>query len=299
MSAYGALLSKVRRSSVIAAAICMAQMAAAEPEKEPADIVVTAIPQKPKELATAVNRFVRGVAQVTDQSQLARRSAKYCAAVSGLDEKYVPVVLDHVRDAASAAGIAAAAPGCSANLAIIFSTDGDGLVAALSRASPNLFRGLSPMKAKEIFASGRAVRWWYGKQGSDADGTEAIEGVLKSYSAGLISTNFRVNISGTIVIVDVTKAEGYPLDAIASYAAMISFAEVTGRQDSLADVPSVLGMFARSVPRAKALKGLTAWDHAYLKALYAIPAERPSFTQRRRIVGVMRKELSGIAQKSP
>lgn len=271
---------------------------AAEPDDEIPEIVVTAIPQKPNELARAVNRFVTRVSQVSDQGQLARRSNQYCAAVTGLDEKYVPLVLNHLREAASAANVKEAPAGCRSNLAIIFSTDGDGLTKAMNKLKPRLFQDMSPSKAKEIFGSGRPVRWWYGKLGGDAAGTEAIDGVLKTYSASLISTNHRINISGTIVIIDVTKAEGYPLDAVASYASMVSFAEVTGHQDALATVPSVLGMFVRNGPRAQALKDLTAWDRAYLQALYKVPADRTSFTQRRLMAGRMRNLLSEASAPS-
>jgi len=214
------------------------------------------------------------------------------------------MVLAKLRDAAKAAGIRELPAGCKSNLVVIFTTNGDVLMKALRSKRPGFFVNLEPVKTRELFGSGRAVRWWYENSPRGPNG-QAVPGAtdmnvgasatemnsMQVYTSSLITTNIVVNLSGNVVVIDVAKAEGFPLDAIASYAAMVSFAQVTARDTALAEIPSVLGMFARPNPRKEALRDLTAWDRAYLHGLYRIEPNRPFDTQRRRLTAKMRDAI--------
>jgi len=255
-------------------------------------IVVTAVPKDREELDHAATAFVARVSLIAEKPQLARRTKTYCPKIMGLEDRYLPVVLERVRDAAQAADVTERPAGCQSDLLIIFTTDGDALTQALRVARPNSFTRIHPEKARELFNSGRAIRWWYGTQQQFKQGEKPDEGVRASRGTGsLISTSLKLYLSGTVVIIDVGKSDGYPLDAIASYAAMVSFAEVNGKDATLGETPSVLGMFARSGPRADALRELTAWDRAYLHGLYRLRMDRPSDKQRRELAGLMRDSL--------
>ena len=280
---------------------------AAAPPPDPAvdDIVVTAVPKNPVELRKKVVSFVGKVAQIATQGQLSRRSAHFCPKVLGIEDRYTPMVLSKLREAGAAAGLKELSEGCQTDLTVIFTTDGDRLMTALRTKRPAMFAQQEPAKNRELFGSGRAVRWWYSNAPKDQNGAAVADAQAMNvgnsidtmnsvtvYSSSLITTNVTVNLSSNVVVIDVNKANGYPLDAVASYAAMVSFAQVTGtRDDTLADAPSVLGMFARSGPRKDALRDLTAWDRAYLHGLYRIEPNRPFQTQRRRLATEMRDAI--------
>lgn len=259
------------------------------------DIVVTAIPHAPAELKKAVGNFVSRVGRLTEQAQMARRLDDYCPRIIGLDEQYEPIVLNHINQAAEAAGLPRAAPDCARNLIIVFTRDGDALTRELRRASPLTFRGISPEKGRELFDSGRPVRWFYTPRSTSKNGQSAVDGVLRTYSASIISTNIVIALSGTVVIIDVGKTEGFPLSSVSAYAAMVSFAQVSGNQQILRETPTILGMFNREGPRKNALPGLTQWDRAYLRSLYAIRMDRNSDQQRRALSGMMSDELAKLA----
>lgn len=294
----------------LAAMMCVAlpAIAATPPQQSDEDdnaIVVTAVPRDPVELRKKVGSFVGRVAQIATQGQLSRRTSAFCPKVLGMEDRYRPMVLAKVREAAAAAGLKEQPEGCKTDLTIIFTTDGDRLLNALRTKRPGIFAQQAPAKNRELFGSGRAVRWWYSNAPKDQNGADmgdaqamnvgnSADGMnsINVYSSSLITTNVVVNLSSNVVVIDVAKAEGYPLDAVASYAAMVSFAQVTGaRDDTLAQAPSVLGMFARPGPRKEALRDLTAWDRAYLHGLYKIEPNRPFSTQRRRLTNEMRDAI--------
>ena len=279
----------------------------ATPPPEPDEIVVTAVPTNPAERRKAVSSFVGKVSQSAVQNQLSRRMSAYCPKVLGLEDKYVPLVEAKLEEAEEAARLKRLPAGCTTDMLVIFTQNGDALMEALQKKKPVFFLYLEPWKSRELFKSGRAVRWWYENQGKSQNGAtvgndpraaQAGASVAELttnqiYSASLITTPIKVNLSGNVVVIDVSKAEGYPLNAIASYAAMVSFAQVSARDNVLGDVPSVLGMFNRPGPRGEALKDLTVWDRAYLSALYKIPMNRNFDRQRNALRGAMLEAIEG------
>jgi hypothetical protein len=273
-------------------------------------IVVTA--QDRKELQHRITTFVRSATVVPELGQYARRNDAYCPKIVGLAPAYVARVLDRVRAAGRAANLADPAPQCQPNLTIIFTDDGDAQMALLKKRSHRLFIGSYREKERELFGSGRPIRWWYASDMSAAGGgkvgtempvamsgeggaTASITGsdgakTVKTYSSSLIETNITVDLIGTFVLVDVTKASGFALDSVASFAAMVSFAQINGKQD-FAGFPSVLSLFASDTDKASAPTDLTEWDKAYLHALYATPPNREAWIQRTRLAGKMMERI--------
>jgi hypothetical protein len=275
-------------------------------------IVVTA--QDRKELQHRITTFVRSATVVPELGQYARRNDPYCPKIVGLAPAYVPRVLDRVRAAGHAANLADPAPQCQPNLTIIFTEDGDAQMALLKKRSHRLFNGSYREKERELFGSGRAIRWWYASDmsaaggnpvGSDMSAQAVVPGgnggsggipgfdgirTQNARSDSLIETNIKVDLTGTFVVVDVTKANGYSLDSVASYAAMVSFAQINDKQD-FAGFPSVLSLFATNTDKASAPTDLTDWDKAYLHALYTTPPNREAWIQRTRLAGKMMQRI--------
>ena len=256
------------------------------------EIVVTAPSRDPAELRRQVSTFTRTVSDISEDGQFARRNRPFCPAVIGLDPAYHSLVLGRIRQAAAATGVAQEAkPGCKVNLAVIFSADGDALLKALERERRALFSSQSSDKLKELFQPGKPLRWWYGTNLTGSDGMPVAEGQIRRATASLIATGVQIDLSTTVMIVDVTKAEGYPLDSIASFIGMIAFAQIRGDSSSLGNAPSILSLFARPGPRGTALRDLTVWDRAYLYGLYHTPTDRPAWQQRPRLTQAIIKAV--------
>lgn len=264
----------------------------AQEEEQNKSIFVDGERLSKRDINKNINKFVRVISNVADNYQLSRRSSRYCPAIFGLSDEHKELVIEKIRSAANSAEISEDINGCKFNLILVFTSDADGFLSELRRRKPNFFYNLNIEKHRELFESGRPVRWWYSNNSINSDGSGVLDGVSIRYaSSSLISTGISVNLSGTVVVIDVNKSSGYPLLSIASFAAMISFAQITASDRDISDLPSILGIFARESPRSQALQDMTEWDHAYLKALYRIPSDRPARQQKRRISGYMRDSL--------
>ncbi len=90
---------------------------------------------------------------------------------------------------------------------------------------------------------------------------------VQHYNTSLVSTGDVRVLRAATVVVDVTRTDGLPLAAVASYAAMVAFAEI---RPGAAPPDSVLGLFAGGPVRREP----SVWDLAFLRALYRLPLDR-------------------------
>jgi hypothetical protein len=284
---------KLLTAAILSALCCSSAALAAEPS----DITVNGLYVSPAEQRQAITRFVKRMEVTNETGQAARRDTPYCPAVVGLRDEYVGVILRHLREAAAATRRITEAPaGCSPNLAVIFTANGQAVARNIGSRQPQWFDDANVMMRDAFLRSDRPVRWAYSTMLSTSDGVPAMEAIARHYQSSLVSTQVKLDLTGTLVIIDVNKAEGFPLDAIASYAAMVSFAPVAHNDSLMAATPSVLGMFARSGPRIAAEQSLSDWDRAYLEAVYAMPIDRPWWQQRSALIARMNAALTAARE---
>lgn len=251
-------------------------------------IVVTAPSRSDGALKRQVAEFTQRVADNTGQAQFARRSGTYCPKIIGLPEPFTRVVLAKLEDGAKATHkVRSGTTDCKADVFIIFTEDASDLLERIRQRNPRFFQALqSDAKVRQL-ASQTPVKWWYGTELKGADGEPVVDGATYRTNASLISSGITITLSSTVVIVDVGRSDGYPLDSIASYVAMIAFAQIRPSDGRLGGVPSILGIFDRVGPRLSALRNLTEWDRAYLRALYRLPRDRPLWQQRSQLSAAM------------
>jgi hypothetical protein len=91
---------------------------------------------------------------------------------------------------------------------------------------------------------------------------------LQQYGSSIVSTQAARVLTSATVLVDVDRVEGMPLDSVASYAALVAFAEI--RATDFAPSGSILGLFEAESD----LRELTELDMAFLSALYRLPLDR-------------------------
>ena len=251
------------------------------PDQKPTDIIVSAPSRVPKELKKQTLNFVRTVPDTAEQIQFSRRDDPFCVKIVGIDLAYHDLIRRKIRETAKVARAPREAPeGCRPNIHVVFSNDGDALMAAFKRRYSAIISAQPLRKIDELMQSKKPVRWWY-----------ATEGRRTGIVASLISTNFEIDLTSTVIIVDINQSNGYPLESVASYISMIAFAQINGATQEATSSTSILGMFSDTRPRIAALRNLTVWDRAYLHALYKIAPDRPIWQQRKRLSGAMTKYI--------
>jgi hypothetical protein len=247
------------------------------PDQKPTDIIVTAPARAPKELKKQTLNFVRTISDTAEQNQFSRRDDPFCVKIVGIDLAYHDLIRKKIRETATLARAPKEAPkGCRPNIHVVFSNDGDAMIAAFKRRYSAIISAQPLGKIDELMQSKKPVRWWY-----------ATEGRQTGNVSSLISTNFEIDLTSTVIIVDINQSNGYPLESVASYISMVAFAQINGATREATGNSSILGMFNNDKPRIEALRNLTIWDRAYLHALYKVAPDRPIWQQQKRLRGAM------------
>lgn len=247
----------------------------------------------------AVREFVGRVAAPPRGRGIARWDGAVCPGVVNLDRAAAEVVLDRIGDTARSLDLRVGRPGCNANLVVIFTTDGAGLARAMVEEDRRVFDpgigGIArdTVALDEFQTSDAPVRWWSLSMPFDsATGQRAVRvpGDM-TLLTGLPENTRRaldcsadcpvlyapaINITGasrlrtriedalykTIVIVDVDQIGDVDAGQLGDYLAFIGLAQIAGEADTT-EFDSVLNLFSGG-----GQNGLTAWDRAYLEAVY-------------------------------
>ncbi len=269
------------------------------PAETNSTITVTGKKSDKKEIRQEARAFV-GKTMVPEYGQFARRNDPLCPTVIGIDKNYADIVATQIRSIAKNSGVKLAQPSCKPNLHVMFVNNSNSFMTKLGRSAPGVFSLVPAPELKALRTNPVPVRWWYATalQGSDGmnpelrpqpDGNNYLS--LKSFSSSVIDTNIAINLAGTIVVVDIDKATGYPLASIAAYAAMVSLVQIKNNT-AFGEAPSILNMFGPNQTAANAPTDLTRWDYAFVSSLYEIPSNRPGSVQKSQLATRMAAKLS-------
>lgn len=264
----------------------LSQAAQAAP---PSD-TINVIGRKPEEAREEAKAFlaITGVAE----RPVARWIDPICPVALDVREDVARRVEERIRAAASAAGAKVARGKCTPNLKIVFSSDAQALVRQVSARTG----GFSELPARDrelLQASFPPVRWWHTIQERTKDGlrpmatdTPPAAGmdvgsgqvtlgglVHQQYRSSFLSSQMVRGIIAAKVVIDVTLAEGTPLDSVADYAALVGLAEIRLAEQTPPN--SVLALFTRGGPRE-----LTSTDQTFLRTLYRLPLDRTAVAHR-------------------
>jgi hypothetical protein len=242
-----------------------------------------------------VRAFVGQIAVKPYDSTLARWEpvAPICPLVAGLTRENGEFILARVSKIAAAAGAPLAAEHCKPNLYIVVSADPDALLKAWNKRDVWMFGDESEQGGTTIrrfLNSSSPVRVWYNAELYSADGTPLgnLEGRTTPRAiATRIVFNQTRDLTSALVMVDGPRARGINFGQLASYIAMLGLAEIRANAD-VADAPSILHLFSR--PENERPAGLSAWDEAFLKALY-----RTEHTDRQQLAEIKTAMVQEIA----
>ncbi|MHA4835309.1 hypothetical protein [Sphingopyxis sp. MSC1_008] len=249
---------------------------------DPDAIIVTGTPVTREEAKKRAAEYVRraGIAQL---KPLARWVDPICPRTVGVDETVAAIVNARVRAVAAAAGALIAPADCQANIVVAFSSDGRSLARAVRRKAPDQFAELAPVARDRVLDGKGAIRWWYTTRDESRDGMPISDFYVKLYNSSIVSTQVVRALQSATVVIDVEQAEGTPLDAVASYAAMVALAEF--RSNPPPPKESILALFDGEMERRE----LSSNDAALLRGIYTVPPDREAYQQRRQLVTTVRQ----------
>jgi len=235
--------------------------------------------------------------------RLPRWDSEICVGAVGLGATEAQALVDRISARAASVGLRPGAPGCRANVMVIYAPDSDTLTRQIVDGRRDLLgfygdegQATAGREAMEDFASrSRPIRWWHvsdtgagsirpdaARSRRSADRSTALAASSGNPNAGRgtlddLDGADAVRVSGShareaarndlsyaLIIVDAQRVAGVPASAWMDYVALVALAQLDPDARP-ADFPTILNLF--SAPQS-APTTLTAWDVAYLEGLY-------------------------------
>jgi len=215
-------------------------------------------------------------------------------------------VLGRLSQIAASAGARLAQQDCRPNFLVVLTPKPDRLLKQLKAGRPTLFGDGQPGQIHRFLDPSKpaVVRVWHNasevnKDGVPVTGYGATCGGLPmawmsndtSVNCESVGSRIRwgalVAFSSVIVVVDTSLVKDTSFGQLADYVAMVGLADID-LDDDVGDVPTILRLFAASAETPP--PGLTAWDRAFLTALYH--TDQSSRIQRSQIAARMLHDVS-------
>ncbi len=245
---------------------------------------VTVIARRLK-LEAKITNFVYGITTLENYEGLARWTRPLCPLVTGLTRPQGEFVLERVSEIARAAGAPLAGEQCRPNLFVFVTDQPKQLLQAMeSRYFAVAFGNAGPTEVVDFINTARAVRVWHSPYWTPGSGASQAPGLPPSAQllgggltgaptytdAGTVGPSRLVSqgvwtFGNVYVVVDATQLHGVSQGQFADYIAMVSLAQIKPAAH-LGDTQSILSLFSGAPQAAPA--GMSAWDSAFLKALY-------------------------------
>jgi hypothetical protein len=236
----------------------------------------------------AARAFVEEVGDAPAGARLARWNAPVCVGVIGVQDDRAQAIAGRISEVATELGVETARPGCTPNVVIIFTDDGDEMARTLVSEDRGRFRlgidSSSPsLAALNRFTRGGApVRWWHtavpvnadtrqlaaryrggSPPGADALARGGAASDTASRGATRLRSAVRYDLNSVTIIVDLTRIEGAIWPALEDYFVMLALAQIDPEADVRAR-DTILNLFHGQSD----IEGLSEWDAAYLIGLY-------------------------------
>jgi hypothetical protein len=237
------------------------------------DIIVTGKAIKDKQ---AVEKQARAITQggIYYRSPLAQFQDPVCPGIIGLPVETASLIVDRIRYNAERIGIRTAQDGkCIPNIIVAFIHNGQADLKALSKKSGHLFRGIAGPELNELLANpGPVHAWWEtairSRQGDllqgESENLTQIPTLNVAQSQSHIFLAHRIDITRSIVLMDLSAVDGLSVVQLADYATMRTFARTRAISgEGAAD--TILGLFD---PDGARPPKMTSFDLAYLKSIY-------------------------------
>lgn len=295
---------------VAASLIAMADAPSAAPIKAPVaqmeEVVITA--KKIREFVRTRN-FVRSYTAPSDfLDQISRWHEPVCVDTEGLAPAYNAFVTKRVNEIAAEIGAPRpqSAP-CRANLVVIFSDRPQAVFDYINAERPDLLGPHYPAMRKTLTTVSHPVQALYATATRDMRGRleldsyigwgETVDGTPPVYNVpgSHLRTGLSSEFASVVIVADKTKIGDWEIGTIADYVAMMAFARMK-TPDKCQQVPSITNALENCADAVRA-KTMSAFDTAYLKALYTSTPDAPRGLQEsgisRTMVKILEKQIAG------
>ena len=248
----------------------------------------------------AVSEFVQELSAPGARERLPRWEEGICPGVVGLPRKQATYIADRIAMEAQAVGLDIGEPGCRPDVLILVTNRPDEVAAEFRRKFGGFFAHLDRVgeptggggqSLKSFLTTPRPVRWWHVSSRAASDGRPAIGGVLQTTGQSRLASNWKEDLNRVLLIVDTTKMKGVSYEALASYLAMVSLAQIDA-DAAPQGLSSILGVFRDRDAGVLGEETLTDWDRAYLQGLYEAPPDARNLNAQK---GAIRRRM----QKPP
>lgn len=237
---------------------------------------VTVEAQRKRELLQEqVNNFVSSIT-IPAHEALARWQVPICVLVAGLPRSRGEFLLERLSQTAKEAGIPLGPPDCSPNFLVIVTAEPEALLKKWG-FDPRLYnrdRGLGGVR--RFIDTDQPVRVWH-------NACDVPPGLAKSFQMkgsphcgepGELGSRLTWavvrSIYSVIVVVDTGYLKGLNERQLADYISMVGLAQLRTNPE-LGAASTILRLFAAT--EAERPQGLSTWDQAFLKSLYATKTE--------------------------
>jgi hypothetical protein len=247
-----------------------------------ADIVVEG-----RDLGEATRDFVGEIAAPVRGRGLARWQGRVCVGVISLEGEAAQYIVDRVSTVAEDLGLRPGDAGCTPNVVVIATDDGQTMARALVQSRPREFdtnvsgANRSDAALEDFQNSDRLIRWWHvslpvdsetgdpavripGQAGGDGSSTMDYAPSISVFSASRLNSQIRDELRQVIVVLDIDALDQASFEQISDYIAMVALAQVDPEAET-GQFNTILNIFD---PTVAADRFLTSWDTAYLRGLY-------------------------------
>jgi hypothetical protein len=222
--------------------------------------------------------FVSEVAAPVNNRNLATWHGALCIGAANMGSvQHAQAMVDRVSEVALSLGLRPGEPGCEPNVLVIMTTDASAMAAELVERRPRTFRpnytgaaqGRDELDA--FIETDAPVRWWHISIPVDAaTGTAAVRMpggeppiITKRPGASRLRSPLRDDMRKAFIIIDVDGIAEVSFAQLSDYVAFLVLAQTDPEADT-SRYDTILNLF-KGAPQ----QGLTAWDQAYLRALYS------------------------------
>lgn len=282
------------------------------------DVAAAPAPQQ-----QTVQAFVASVAAPAPGRKPAAWRAPICVGVTGIRSEAAQALADRILDWGYVLGLTTGQPGCTPNIFVVVTDNGNTTAQALVRSRPREFRtGASGVNRNDAAltafqTSERRIRWWHISLPVNSDTGAPIVRLPgqrafmvpeqmtspqnfgdynNSAAPSRIAEQSRDDLKQAIIVVEIAAFDDASFTQIADYVAMAALAQID--PDSAPPAPSILHLFSSSRAHEPSL---SRWDRAYLEALYApsTASAGGGVTQVAETMAVRLQSTPGVAEPAP
>lgn len=251
--------------SILALSIAPAPAAAQDTTKQERDEIIV---QAERDRAKAARELAKDVTRsLKIRTPLERFRDPICPYVIGAEPQAAYAIESRIKANAEQAGLTVGGKDCRKNMLIAFVADARQELKTLLTQKRRSFGNLTRFERKRLERESGPTRAWHVVIPGDADGNSLLTAedgtpVSVSNHASRISTRYTRLIESSVVLIELSAANGMTLEQIADFATMRGLMPVVEIGGEAHSTNTILSLFDGEFP----VPGLTSFDRAYLKA---------------------------------